>query len=448
MNLRRTGFLVGVVGLALSDGGMYLRMMTEEGAFGRGAAFWVGAIGALFGYGGWTVWLSAIAKARADAVGKGVLLDGLLLGISSASAFGVAVVLPQMRTTEAEIDQLWFLGCLVADAMLVWLALAVLITKPSSRQAWFTVVGIGLHVVVDILHTSVLGAPGWWQMRIAEGLLLMTFAMWLAAMHTSDVNDRAAEASRRVAELRTFGLVAALAGPGVLLASRLWGFRTDEAAVVGLVVLLLAGLTTLRIRGLVDDLTASTAALVHQAHHDHLTGVWNRTALADHLEGRDERDPIRAVIYLDLDGFKGVNDHFGHDAGDAVLVDVADRIRQAVRGSDRVARLGGDEFVVVVTDADTDVDAFIERLDRVLNRRPYRWDGETLDVGVSAGVARPVDNGHGHGHGQGRSHRDGAPGTASGADEQMFALLLAEADNAMLEAKKGRKLAAVAPRRS
>lgn len=426
MKLRRTGFLLGVVGLALSDGGMFVRMMTGEDAIGRGLAFWVGAIGAVVGYGGWFMWLSTMAKIRADAVGKGVLLDGLLLGISLASMFSVAIVLPQLRSTDAQIDQLWLLGCLMADAVLVWLALAVLITKPASRRARLTLAGIGLHVVVHILHSAALGPAGFWRMRMAEVLLVVTFMVWVAVLKAGDVNDRAPQASKRVAELRTVGLVVALSGPGLLLASRLWAVQVDEAVLVCLVVALVAGLTAMRIRGLVDDLTASNMALAHQAHHDHLTGVWNRAALSDHLERPDVGDPVRAVIYLDLDGFKGVNDNHGHDAGDAVLIDVAERIRNAVRGSDRVARLGGDEFVVVVSDADTDVDAFIERLDRVLNHRPYRWDGETLDVGVSAGVARPAD-------------------PTDGIDNDVFETLLSKADGAMLEAKKDRKLAGTTP---
>lgn len=427
MKLRQTGFLFGVVGLALSDAGMYIRMMTDAEPTISAAAFWVGAIGAFFGYGGWILWLSAIAKLRADAVGRGVLLDGLLLGISSVSAFAVAVVLPQLRSTEAQIDQLWFLGCLVADGVLVWLALAVFVTKPGSRRAQLILIGIGLHVVVDVLHSSALGTAGYWRMRAAEGLLVVTFLIWLAVIRGADEEGRTTEASKRVADLRTIGLVTALAGPGLLLASRLWPVRVDEAIVVGVVVFLLAALTALRIRGLVSDLSASNRALAHQAHHDHLTGVWNRAALADHLGRRDD-EPVRAVIYLDLDGFKGVNDTFGHDAGDSVLIDVAERIQQAVRGSDRVARLGGDEFVVVVTDADTDVDAFIERLDRVLNARDYQWQGRVLDVGVSAGVARP-------------------DGRTEPVDADGFEALLSEADSAMLEAKRDRKLAGGAPAR-
>ncbi len=424
IRLRRTGFAVGVVGLALSDAGMWLRMMTVGDAPWRVVVFWIGALGALAGYTGWLVWLTAVLRHRAQAVGGGALLDGALIGVSSASVFAVAAVLPQLRSTTAELDQLWFLGCLAADAVLLWMGLAVLVTKPASRRARLVLFGIGLHVVVDVLHAAVLGPAGFWRLRAAELLLLVTFAVWGVALRTDDRGSRSDAASRRVAGLRGVGMIVAFAGPGLVVATRLLDHRRDEAYLLAVVVVLTAGLTALRIRGLVADLAASNATLAHQAHHDHLTGVWNRTALSEHLERVETDDvDIRAVIYLDLDGFKGVNDVHGHDAGDAVLIEVAERLQRAVRGADRVARLGGDEFVVVVTDDDTDVEAFVARLDRVLNTDPFMWEGARLDVGASAGVALPSTS------------------------YPVFSEILNEADDAMLRAKQERKRTGAAANR-
>ncbi len=432
--MRSHGYWLGVVGLALSDATMYYRMATmgDDGTL-RLLAFWVGVVGAVAGYAGWLLWLGVVLRARAGKVGRGSVVDGVLIGASTASVFALAVVLPQLRSTGPHIDQVWFLGCLAADALLLWLAFTLLVTRPGDRRALVVLIGIGLHVVVDTLHASALGPPTELRMRVSELVLVATFITWLGALAIRRSGSPAEGATHRVAKARSAGLVIALVAPGLVAAVRFGdGFGADLAFFVGSVTML-AVLVSMRIRGLVADLATSAAELAHRANHDHLTGVWNRSALADFLtagEGTaDGGSAIRAVLYLDLDGFKAVNDTFGHDAGDAVLVEVAGRVQNAVRGVDRVARVGGDEFVVVVTDVDTDVEAFVDRLDRVLNRADYEWAGTALDLGVSVGLARRSAD-------------------RAGTNSDLYRSLLAEADLAMLEAKQERKQEARAENRS
>jgi diguanylate cyclase (GGDEF)-like protein len=97
--------------------------------------------------------------------------------------------------------------------------------------------------------------------------------------------------------------------------------------------------------------------LEHEATHDHLTGLANRSLfqrrLEDALQHAGEEDFLLGVMYLDLDEFKPVNDRHGHSVGDALLREVANRLRQVVRASDTVARLGGDEFAIVLVGLDS-----------------------------------------------------------------------------------------------
>ncbi|MFI1996111.1 diguanylate cyclase domain-containing protein [Actinoplanes sp. NPDC020271] len=142
-----------------------------------------------------------------------------------------------------------------------------------------------------------------------------------------------------------------------------------------------------------------TAAL-----RDHLTGLPNRVLLEDRLaqaEGRAGREPGYrfAVLLLDLDGFKAVNDSLGHAAGDVLLIEVARRLTALLRRSDTVARLGGDEFVVLI-DGLTHPDAYQRVCDAIQKAvaEPIAIDGRTVSVGVSIGVAvsgdGPADSDH------------------------------------------------------
>jgi diguanylate cyclase (GGDEF)-like protein/PAS domain S-box-containing protein len=129
--------------------------------------------------------------------------------------------------------------------------------------------------------------------------------------------------------------------------------------------------------------------LSHLARHDSLTGVANRADFRDRLVAAlSVGEPGLAVAYCDLDGFKPVNDTLGHGAGDLVLVEVAQRLRAALRGGDALARAGGDEFTVLlrnVPDADTAV-TVCRRLGQALTE-PIEVDDTKVDVGISVGVA-------------------------------------------------------------
>jgi diguanylate cyclase (GGDEF)-like protein/PAS domain S-box-containing protein len=130
-------------------------------------------------------------------------------------------------------------------------------------------------------------------------------------------------------------------------------------------------------------------ALQHLADHDHLTTLWNRRAFEQHLarqiaQCRRHATPA-ALLIVDLDDFKGVNDTHGHAAGDALLLRVAGALRTRLRSEDYVARIGGDEFAVILPDAAPEQAAHVARvLTEEIGRTCIRID--ELDVGVTASV--------------------------------------------------------------
>ena len=132
--------------------------------------------------------------------------------------------------------------------------------------------------------------------------------------------------------------------------------------------------------------------LAHQAFHDPLTGLANTALfreLVEHALARSARQHVStAVLFIDLDNFKTVNDSLGHTVGDQLLVAVTDRLRGCIRPSDTTARLGGDEFAVLVEEAATasEVSAIAERIIAEL-RRPFAVSGTDLFVSASIGIA-------------------------------------------------------------
>ena len=146
--------------------------------------------------------------------------------------------------------------------------------------------------------------------------------------------------------------------------------------------------------GISRDVTAqikAEKALAYQVLHDPVTGLANRAALMDRLSqalARLERQPGRlAVLYVDLDHFKKINDSFGHEAGDQVLAEVGRRLSLLSRKADTVARLGGDELVVLCGNLRDDDDVGLIG-DRIIHgiRAPYIEDGHDLSVTCSVGI--------------------------------------------------------------
>jgi diguanylate cyclase (GGDEF)-like protein/PAS domain S-box-containing protein len=176
---------------------------------------------------------------------------------------------------------------------------------------------------------------------------------------------------------------------------------------------------------IVEDITerkALEARLVHRSLHDPLTGLPNRLLFQDRLwhaleRGHRERTPT-CVLIMDLDGFKAINDEFGHPMGDLVLVTFAERLRSVLRASDTAARLGGDEFSIVCENTErADAEVLAERL-RAAVTAPLSLNGTAVAVGISIGI-----------------------GSAPGGEEAdgVYERLVREADDAMYAEKVPRR---------
>jgi len=163
------------------------------------------------------------------------------------------------------------------------------------------------------------------------------------------------------------------------------------------------------------ELRRRADVLAEAAATDPLTGLANRVGLAAHAQKLLRRGEPCALMLLDLDRFKPINDERGHETGDRVLAEVARRLQQLMREGDGVARLGGDEFVVLLAGrhSDEDLATVARRLSETV-RQPVVHESQALSVGVSIGIARGPEHG------------------------QTLAELMRHADKAMYHAKQAR----------
>ena len=148
----------------------------------------------------------------------------------------------------------------------------------------------------------------------------------------------------------------------------------------------------------ISERKAHTEALAHQALHDGLTGLANRTLFTEHvsqaLASAARNHESRAILVMDLDGFKRVNDSLGHDQGDRLLKQFTDRLVAATRETDTIARLGGDEFAILPGDA-TDLPAAAAMVWKLQQTcaSGFELDEQVVHVSASIGIAMFPEHG-------------------------------------------------------
>jgi len=336
--------------------------------------------------------LLGLVRARRPGKDLPGLLDALVLSSGAAMLSWVFLIVPYVHADITPMARIVSLAYPAAD-ILVLTVLLRLATGRGDRPAAYrlfvgsTLVMLAGDVIYALLELTTGYQPGdpvditWLSMYALAGAAALHPTVTAISRPAPPVADAGVKRGRLIALA-----VASLMAPTALAIEWARGMAIDVPVIVaGCAVLFLLVIT--RLHGLVRLLTEALRVVEKQASTDQLTGLANRRMFHERWQSglRDTVGPT-ALLYIDLDGFKPVNDTCGHEAGDAVLVEVADRLRGIVRAGDLVARLGGDEFAIILPWTRGDAACDIAR--RVVEElgEPFDTPVRPVFIGASVGV--------------------------------------------------------------
>jgi diguanylate cyclase (GGDEF)-like protein len=352
------------------------------------------AVDALFllTYPCYAVALMALAKQHRERDRSGDALDSAILSVGGASLMWQFVIAPVVHASGSPllahaVSTMYPVMDLVVFAMLVRFAVA---TTQRTKATHILLASFTLLLAADVVYALGIAAGTYQFGGPTDGLWMASYLLiGVAAMHPSAREFRLSTepASRRMSYGRLAFLCAAvLAGPLLVIG------HPKELVVVAAAAAVSFGLVMVRMTGLNRQLASAGVELNTRASTDSLTGLANRSAFADRLRAALATDERRAgtlaVLFIDLDDFKDVNDSLGHAAGDELFRVTAQRLDHTIRPGDLVARLGGDEFAILlngIPDADSAF-AVAERVVTALREPAVIGDGR-VQVGASVGMA-------------------------------------------------------------
>ena len=400
--LMALGQLVWTVGDAV--GGWYVDMQGNEGFPSPADVFYLAAYPILIGG---LVLLTRGLRPRRDVAG---LLDSAIVAVALGLLSWVLLAEPTVAGyQQSALATSVALAYPFADIILIGV-LVRLLTTPGARTASLRLllVAVSLLIVADT-GALALALLEYDQAGPADLAWLASYAIWgAAALHPSmrALSARTVEVSVGFGWVRFSALcVAMLIAPAILITQRIVAGQIDVLAVaVG--SLLIGLLVVARMSLVIGQMIVSNREreevqheLAHQATHDALTGLPNRAQamrlITAALARRQRQGELVALVFIDLDGFKRINDSLGHAAGDEVLRVVAKRLTAEIRAGDVLARLGGDEFVVLLEPIDDESSA-VEVANRIVRAtaQPVPLPGGNIGrLGASAGVAVNTDGG-------------------------------------------------------
>jgi diguanylate cyclase (GGDEF)-like protein len=344
----------------------------------------------LAGYVPLTVGLAMLVRARRPGRDIATALDAAMVGVVAGVASWLFLMEPLVADAGASrLEAAVSAAYPLADVVLIAIVSSLLLAHDrGSTSLRFIVASLVLSVVADTLYIPG-GLQGWYSSGHALDLgWLVAYVCWgVAALHPSmrGLTDRSERddpprfSQRRLA-------VQALVVVGLPLAWILMNAENPDAD--SLVILLGPTLFSILVLTRMGRLRLG---IEHAGLHDPLTGLPNRRLLLSRMSeikrrSNRSRTPF-AVFFVDLKGFKSVNDRLGHEAGDAALVEIAERLRHTTRTGDMIARMGGDEFVVVCENIDaTQAEALAKRMESSI-AAPIDLDGQAVEVVADIGIA-------------------------------------------------------------
>lgn len=351
-----------------------------------------------------------------------ILLDGFIAALALGALAWVFIVQPVLLQLQAPLQVKAVLT--VYPPMSIFMVVVTMRIAFSPEQErvpayWFVLSSMVFLFLGDVIYLladlNVLRLP---NQLIDLPYALAYLGAAAAALHRSMRQlTEPAPLTGPVGSRGRIALVAVALIVPALLTLREGSSSLTDRIVICLLMLGMTAAAVLRIVQALRTSERSEARLVHQANHDSLTGLPNRRLMERHLSKLLENrsaDAHIAVLYLDLDRFKLINDTLGHSHGDALLVEVARRLRANVRPTDLVTRIGGDEFMVILGSV-VSVPQALELANRLRDclKAPFVVRGMTFYVSASVGLA-----------------------FASGDDPQATAeALVSDADTAMYQAK-------------
>ncbi len=325
-----------------------------------------------------------------------VVLDASIAALAAAAVIWVIAIQPMLAGGAAPGATVVLILYPSMSIFMVVVTLRIAFNPEQERVPayWFLLAAMTLMFVGDVLYmlADASLAP------VPERLLDVPYMVALlcagaGALHPTmrmlTEPGKPTHVARSTVRVAMVGI--ALVVPALLTMKGV-GNSTIDRIVLGLLMLALAGAAVLRIVQALHIAQSSEARLVFQAHHDSLTELPNRRLMERHLSRLLERAHIDethvALLYIDLDRFKLVNDTLGHRHGDKLLVEVADRLRDNVRPTDLVTRLGGDEFMVVLGEV-VGISQALDMANRLRSclKVPFTASGMTFYVSASIGLA-------------------------------------------------------------
>lgn len=330
------------------------------------------------------------------------LIDASIITVGVAALSWLFLIEPVSQNTTMEpIAKLIVLAYPLVDLLLFTNILRfVMLSRTYPAAFYLIVIGLFGFLIADTQYvfstmTNTLEGTDVFDLGWITGYV----SIGIAALHPSMayLQHRQPSDLIQLSRRRVFVMICSALIPSIALSLQYVFSQPYNIVLYVSTTIMLVFLVALRLHGMMSILDKTLAQVQYQASHDVLTGLPNRSVFLDRLMQAYHRSSRKAatcaVLFLDLDSFKAINDRWGHNLGDAVLIETARRLRTCVRPGDTVARFGGDEFTILVEEMQSIADAELVA-DRILQAltAPFVVGAVSIKTSSSIGIATPDAN--------------------------------------------------------